>query len=327
MKWLRRFWPYIVLALLVAGNATVWVQRQQIADWWKLRNYQAPADIAGLATDTTMTDYAEHLFYVNHPVLEGKQAFNNHCADKSEETSVLGCYHGNRRGIYLYAVTDERLNGVRQVTAAHEMLHQAYDRLSSNDRKHVDKLLEDFYNSGLTEQDVKTKIDSYKKQGADTVNEMHSIFGSEVRSLPPELEAYYKKYFTDRLKIVSYSESYQAEFTRRKDLVTQYDAQLADLKSKISTNKSDLSTKLKDLKAREKEINQDVSDQNQAEYNADVQAYNALVEAYNSELAQTRSYIEQYNKIVNERNDIAVQERQLQEALDSRLTSPSQKQE
>ena len=327
MKWLRRFWPYIVLALLVAGNATVWVERQQIADWWKLRNYTAPADVASLATDTTMTDYARHLFYVNHPMLEGKQAFNDHCADKSEETAVLGCYHGNRRGIYLYAVTDSRLDGVRQVTAAHEMLHQAYDRLSTKERKRVDKMLEDFYNSGLTEQDVKTKIESYKKQGADTVNEMHSIFGSEVRNLPPELETYYKQYFTDRLKIVSYSESYQAEFTRRKELVTQYDTQLADLKTKINDNKSDLSSKLKDLKSREKEINQDVSDQNQAKYNADVQTYNALVEAYNAELAQTRSLIEQYNNIVNQRNDIAVQEQQLQEALDSRLSTPSQKQE
>jgi ribosome recycling factor len=327
MKWLRRFWPYIVLALLVAGNATVWVERQQIADWWKLRNYQTPADIIALANDTTMTDYGRHLFYVNHPVLESKKAFNDHCADKSEETAVLGCYHGNRRGIYLYAVTDSRLDGVRQVTAAHEMLHQAYDRLSTKERKRVDKLLEDFYASDLTEQDVKTKIESYKKQGANTVNEMHSIFGSEVRNLPPALETYYEQYFSDRLKIVGYSESYQAEFTRRKDLVEQYDAQLTDIKTKISNSKGDLSTKLKELKSREKEINEDVTGQNQAEYNGDVQAYNAMVEAYNSELIQTRNLIAQYNKIVNERNDIAVQEQQLQEALDSRLTNPSQKQE
>jgi hypothetical protein len=327
MKWLRRYWPYLLLALLVAGNVTVWIQRQQIADWWKLRDYQAPKDVAALTTDTTMTSYAQHLFYVNHPVLESKQSFNAHCADKSEETAVLGCYHGNRQGIYLYAVTDVRLDGVRQVTAAHEMLHQAYDRLSSKDREYVSKLLEDFYKNGLQEEDVRTKIESYKKQGADTINEMHSIFGSEVRDLPTELEEYYKKYFSDRAKIVSYSESYQGEFTRRKELVAQYDSQLASLKSQIDGNKTDLNARLKDLQSREKQIDRDVANRDQAAYNSDVQAYNSLVEAYNSELAATRRLIGQYNDIVAKRNDIAVQEQQLQEALDSRLTNPSQKQE
>jgi hypothetical protein len=48
-----------------------------------------------------------------------------------------------------------------------------------------------------------------------------------------------------------------------------------------------------------------------------------MVEDYNSELAATRRLISEYNNIVAERNDIAVQEQQLQEALDSRLTQPA----
>lgn len=320
MKWFRRLWPYALLVILVAGNATVWVERQNVADWWKLRNYTAPADIAALANDDGMTDLGKHLFYVNHPSLEDKQAFNMHCSDKSEETAVLGCYHGNRQGIYLYAVTDVRLQGVRQVTAAHEMLHQAYDRLSSKDRKHVDQLLQNFYDNTLTDEDIRTKIETYRKQGADVVNEMHSIFGSEVRGLTPELETYYKQYFTDRAKIVTYSESYQAEFTRRKDQVKQYDDQLTSIKTQISTNKSDLSSRLDELKAKEKQIDQDVASQNQPAYQADVLAYNNMVEAYNGLLSTTRKLITQYNDIVALRNDLAVQEQQLQQALDSRLT-------
>lgn len=325
MKLLRRLWPYALLVILVAGNATIWIERQQVADWWQLRNYQAPSAITALATDDTMTDTAKHYFYVNHPLLESKQAFNVHCADKSEETAVLGCYHGNRQGIYLYAVTDERLNGVRQVTAAHEMLHQAYDRLSSADRKWIDRMLQDYYDHDLRDEAIKTKLDSYRKQGADILNEMHSIFGTEILNLPLPLENYYKRYFTDRQKIVVYAESYQAEFSRRKEEVVQYDAQLAGLKDRIDANKSELNAKLSELKSREKQINQDVANRNQAQYDLDVQAYNVLVEAYNKELSSTHSLIEQYNQIVATRNDIAVQEQQLQEALDSRLT-PSQKQ-
>ncbi|HEU4914492.1 MAG TPA: hypothetical protein VFT16_03770 [Candidatus Saccharimonadales bacterium] len=320
MRWFRKSWPYILLVVLLAGNAIVWVERQNIADWWKLRNYTAPADIASLAAETTMSDYAKRMFYVNHPVLEDKQSFNDHCADKSEETAVLGCYHGNRQGIYLYAVTDSRLNGVRQVTAAHEMLHQAYDRLSAAEKERVAGLLNAFYNNQFQDENIKAKVDSYRRQGADLDNEMHSIMATEVRDLTPELEEYYKQYFGDRAVIVGYSESYQAEFTRRKEQVTAYDAQLASFKSQIDSNKSDLKFRLRALEAKEKEINQDVSDRNQAEYQADVAGYNQMVETYNSELSATRRLIAEYNDIVAARNEIAVQEQELQEALDSRLT-------
>lgn len=327
MRFFRRAWPYLLLALLVAGNVLVWSQRQNIADWFRLRNYQSPRDVVALATETTMTPYAQKLFFVNHPSLESKENFNMHCSDKSPETAVLGCYHGNRQGIYIYAVTDERLEGVRQVTAAHEMLHQAYDRLSASERMHIDTLLENFYTSGLTDQAVKEKLETYKKlQNAVLVNEMHSIFGSEVRNLPPELENYYKRYFTDRLKVVSYREAYQGEFTRRQELVKAYDAQLAALKKTISADKAALERELTFLNNKEKQINQDVSANDRTAYESDAAAYNATVGQYNSLLTVTRQQITQYNTIVTQRNDIAVQEQQLQQALDSRLASPSAKQ-
>jgi hypothetical protein len=326
MKLFRRIWPYLLLATLVAVNSLVWIQRDNIGDWWRLRDYQPPEDIVLLVEDTTMTDYAERMFYINHPSLESKKDFNTHCADHGEETSVLGCYHGNRQGIYLYAVDDARLEGVRQVTAAHEMLHQAYDRLSGDDRKRIVRLLEDYYQGQRLPEDIRAKIDSYKKQkDTDLINEMHSIFGSEVRELPADLEEYYKRYFNDRLKVVALSEAYRGEFTRRKELVAQYDAQLSNLKSQIEANKKGLDNKSAYLKAKEKEIDSDIASRDQAAYAADVNAYNAMVDAYNAQLAATRKLIEEHNRIVVERNAIAVQEQELQAALDSRLT-PSDKQ-
>lgn len=327
MTWLRKTWPYIVLVLLLATNIAVWLQRDHITDWWQLRNYTPASNVASLATDSTMTPYATKLFYVNHPSLETKEAFNKHCSETTEETAVLGCYHGNRQGIYIYAVQDKRLAGVRQVTAAHEMLHQAYDRLGSGERERVNSLLLDFYNSSLTDEAIKNKIDSYKKhEGAILVNEMHSIFGSEVRQLSSELEMYYAQYFSDRGKLVGFSEQYQGEFNRRKELVAQYDAQLADLKRQIATNKISLETKMRLLKAKEAEIEQDITARDQSAYATDVQEYNATVGTYNEQLVATRKLIDQHNNIVTLRNDIAVQEQELQQALDSRLDSPSAKQ-
>jgi hypothetical protein len=327
MKWFRRTWPYLVLVALLIINVSAWSERQNIADWWRLRQYSAPQDIAVLASDTTMTDYAKRMFYINRPSLESKAAFNQHCADESKETAVLGCFRGNRQGIYLYAVTDSRLEGVRQVTAAHEMLHQAYDRLSTKERNHIDQLLENFYEHDLTDEAVKAKLDSYKKQqGTVLVNEMHSIFGTEVRNLTPELETYYKRYFTDRTKVVGYREAYQGEFTRRQELVSQYDAQLSTFKKQITSNKSTLEQEMNFLNSKEKQINQDISNQDQATYEADVRQYNTTVSEYNALLTTTRDLITQYNDIVGKRNDIAVQEQQLQQALDSRLNTPTTKQ-
>lgn len=317
----------MALAILVIANATVWAQRDAIADWWRLRNYQAPASVVALASDDTMTDYAKRLLYVNRPSLENKQDFNANCVSKAEQTAVLGCYHGNRQGIFIYDVVDPRLAGVQQVTAAHEMLHQAYDRLSSSERKHINVLLEDFYAHGLTDQTVKDKVESYRQQkGAVLVNEMHSIFGTEVSNLPPELETYYKRYFIDRAKIVSYRNAYQSEFTRRETLVAQYDARLTSLKKQIDANKASLEAKKNYLNAKQAVIDQAASAHDQAAYNTAVIDYNNTVVAYNDLVAATKSLINQYNNIVAERNDIALQEQQLQEALDSRLTTPAPKQ-
>jgi hypothetical protein len=320
MRWLRRFWPHLVLVLLLGANAAIVWQRQAIGDWLRLRNYQAPNQVVQLAEATAMTDYGSHLFYINHPQLEGKEAFNMHCADRDEETAVLGCYHGDRLGIYVYDVQDKRLAGVQEVTAAHEMLHQAYDRLGGRERQRVNKLLQDFYDNQLADDDIRTKIDSYRSQKDAVISdEMHSILGTEVRKLPRGLETYYRQYFSDRSRVITYSEAYQGEFKRRKQLVADYDSQLASLKTQIDANKSDLDARAKALKTKEAEINQDIANRDSLEYQADVASYNSQVTAYNAKITATRKLIDSYNSIVAARNDIAVEEQQLQQALDSRL--------
>lgn len=326
MKGLRRYWPSVVLVVLLALNGLVVWQRQWIGDWIRLRDYDPPKAIAQLADEVSMTDKSKRYFYINHPVLAEKQVFNAQCSDSDEETAVLGCYHGDRAGIYLYDVQDERLHGVKEVTAAHEMLHQAYDRLSTRERKRIDSLLQTFYDNGLKEADVRTKIDSYKKQKDVVIaSEMHSIFGSEVRDLSPELKEYYQQFFTNRDKVVDYSEAYQSEFTRRQELVDGYDKQLESLKTQIDSSKATLESRLKALRAKESEINDDLAQQNNPEYQADVESYNSQVTAYNRLIVTTRTLIDDYNAVVAKRNDIAVEERQLQQALDSRL-SPAETQ-
>ncbi len=307
-----------VLLLVLGALTLTWMQRQAVADWMKLRGYTAPAAVANLATEDTMTSYASKLFYVNRPEIVRGAAFSSNCPVGGEKTVVLGCYKGNDQGIYLYDVTDERLNGVEQVTAAHEMLHAAYRRLSVSERKQVDGWLNAYYQNDLTNQRIKDIIDSYKKsEPNDVVNEMHSIFATEIAQLPSNLETYYKQYFSDRSKVIAYTNQYQAEFTTRQDQIRAYDAQLKDLKAQIDANEASLSDQRKALDRQSEQMKVARASGDTATYNSMVGSYNASVNAYNALLVKTKAQIAQYNDIVEKRNAIAVEEQQLVKALSS----------
>lgn len=305
-----------ILIVLIGVLGFVVLQRQAVADWFKLRGYEAPASVSQLATDDAMTDQARHLLYVNKPSITTGSAFTSKCPVGSEKTIVLGCYIGNDRGIYVYQVDDERLHGVEQVTTAHEMLHAAYRRLSKNDRTKVDAMLQDYYEHTLADQRIKDIIDAYKQsEPDDVVNEMHSIFGTELADLPRPLETYYKRYFTDRSKVTGYATRYQAEFTTRQTQIAQYDAQLKSMKAQIEANQSSLTQQKATLDAQSRKMDSLKAAGQIAAYNAEVSGYNRAVDAYNTLRGTTKNLIDQYNTIVDTRNAIALEEHELTQEL------------
>lgn len=303
------------VAVIIIAPIVAWTQRWNIHDAIRLRNYQPSAQIVQLATDTTLNDKTRRLFYVYHPGLEDKLSFNDNCKT-SEKTIVLGCYVSGT-GIYLYNVTDARLNGIIQVTAAHETLHAAYERLSGGDKAYVDQLVADAY-AKITEQRIKDTIEDYRKNGADTANELHSILGTEVRSLPPELEQYYTRYFTNRLKVVEYSEKYEQAFTERKQKVIEADQRLKDLKQQIESSQANLDTLGQQLQSERARLDSLLANKDNAAYNAGVPGFNTRVNNYNAQVGRIRGLIDQYNTLVNERNTLATEESDLVKAIDSR---------
>ncbi|HLZ14485.1 MAG TPA: hypothetical protein VKQ34_00660, partial [Candidatus Saccharimonadales bacterium] len=285
MKFLRRSWPFVLLLLTVAAGLILVRQRDAVLDWAALRRYQPPGSVAQLAADDGMTSYGKRLFYVNSPAIEDKQAFNQHCTNTSDSVVVLGCYTGNRQGIYIYDVTDSRLEGVQQVTAAHEMLHQAYDRLSKSERQRVDDLLQHYYDTAAP-ADIKSQYASYHKtEPGQELNELHSVIGTEVVSLPPALEAYYKQYFADRSKVAKFYQNYEGEFTQRQQQISSYDNQLNALKAQIDAKRADLAAKGASLTAQRSQLDSYRSSGQIAAYNAGVPGFNAQVDAYRSELS------------------------------------------
>ncbi len=306
------------LLVIVLIGLGVWWQRQAISDWGRLLGYHPAAAVAQLATETTMNDSTRHLFYVYHPSLDDKTSFAEHCR-AGEQTIVLGCYVSGQ-GIYIDNIDDPRLNGVLEVTAAHELLHAAYDRLSSKDKDNVNQLVKQAY-ANVTDKRLHQTIANYQKQGADINDELHSILGTEVRKLPEALEAYYKRYFSNRLAIVAFSEHYEQAFSDRQTTVANYDRQITQLKQQIEDLERSLSSQKQSLDAKRAQLNQYLAAKNYKAYNAQVPGFNSDVNSYNATVVEIRDLIDQYNALVKKRNAIAIEENQLIQAIDSRPTT------
>ena len=301
--------------MLVLSIVFVVFRSQEIRDWWVLRGYVPSARVEKIGTETTMTDYARNLFYVHNPQIEPSNKFNLDCTI-AEASIVLGCYNGT--GIFIYEVTDARLAGVQEVTAAHEMLHAGYDRLSDKERERVD-ILTAREMAKITDERLRTVIASYRSRDANIVpNELHSILGTEVRNIDPELETYYKKYFTNRSAVVALSEKYEQVFTDSKAKVERYDAELALIKSQVDILEKDLDIRADDLAIDKAELDRLAKTNRVSEYNNKVPSYNQNVNSYNLDLERYKGLIDEYNGKVVERNSLTVEQNSLIKSLDSK---------
>jgi hypothetical protein len=305
---------FSIILLLIAGG--VIFKQQEILDWWTLRNYQVPVAVSNIANDTTMSSYGRKLFYVNKPQLQNKAAFYKSC-EEGETTVVLGCYKP-KQGIFILDVDDERLDGIEQVTAAHEMLHVAYDRLDSTEKQEIGSKLTSFY-ATLNDEQLQSKIKIYEKSGADIANELHSILGTEQQTLNPELELYYKQFFNDRKSVVAFSQKYQAVFNERKNKLKQLDAQLAEIEEKVKANNVELDRQQATINAEARRLDLLLQQNKIDEYNSGVIAYNKTIAPFKALVAETKQLIAEYKTILEERNRVAAEAQELNKALDSRI--------
>lgn len=307
-----------ILAMLIILCLWAVTHTVQIRDWYILSTYHPPAVVKQLANEDTMTSYAKMLFYVNEPNLANKTVFASNCPNGTDETYVIGCYHSGDHGIYLLNVTDPRLNGIVPVTAAYEMLHAGYARLSDSERATIDKEMWSFYLAHVTSSEIKQQMASYAvtEPGAK-YDELYSVLATEVAKLPPALSNHYKLYFTDRSKIVAMYQSYQAAFNIRQTLIQKDTSQLSALKKTITANEATLNSMEATINSRQVTLNQLSASGNISAYNAAVGQYNLYVDRYNSLLETTRGQITYYNQLVANLNSQVLIEQQLTSDLNT----------
>jgi hypothetical protein len=210
---------------------------------------------------------------------------------------------------------------VRIVTAAHEMLHAAYERLGAGERQNLDKLLQEQL-ARTTDQELLDLVKIYEKsEPGQELNELHSLFATEVAELSPELETYYKKYFVDRQKVVAAYQKYHQVFAdleaRADNLKKQLDAENVSIAAAVADYErgvAALSTDINEFNACAKTLNCFAS---QAAFQ---QARAALITRQNSLSAtanQINTRVEQYNVGVAELNALGIEAKKLNQSIDS----------
>jgi hypothetical protein len=149
----------IIMAALLAISAATVLNLQNITDRLTVLSFTPSESIRQLSDRSQLTDHGEFLFFASQPVLDGTQTFNDICRhNKEHRISILGCYTNSR--IYIYDISDERLDGIREVTAAHEMLHAAYERMSASEKSQLRPLLYAAYEK-YNNDDLAKRITSY----------------------------------------------------------------------------------------------------------------------------------------------------------------------
>lgn len=311
----------LILLISTVGAALLFVNRQFVADQISVWQYQPTSEILGLANRSAMSDTGKFYFYASHPRIEAASAFNNSCGRKEAGTAVLGCFTG--RSIYVYDVTNPQLDGMREVTAAHEMLHAAYVRLSGDDKEKINHLLEEEYAKLKDDKEFADRMAFYARtEPGERGNELHSVIGTEVGDVGTALEQYYQRYFTNRSDVVALHSKYAKVFS---DLQVQADAlssQLATLEGTIKSQSEAYNTNVnqlsKDIVAFNNRANSNQFTSQKA-FEAERQALILRTSQIESERTTINQEIEQYNQLRMELQTVASQSEALTRSIDSSL--------
>lgn len=318
----------LVLAVL-AGAGWAFLHRQDISDHFAAQSFTPSQEISGLTGRLSLTDAGERIFFATHPTLDASQRFNTQCSDvdHSEGGHILGCY--TRERIHLFKVTDDRLSGIVEVTAAHELLHAAFSRLSDRERTELAASLTELYEELVaTHPELEERMSVYRELSPEGFgNELHSVLGTEVRELPAWLEQHYATWFSDRGSIVDHFEAYHGVFTELQERADRLQEEMAALRE-------DVERRSEAYDAGVERFNADVDDFNRRneafEFSDDEAEFWRLrndlrerAEKLNQEHDAIQADIERYERMREEMEKLNATNEELNQHLNSNLAPPA----
>jgi hypothetical protein len=300
-----------------------------VIDVWNASQFKPSPSVATIANSVDFSDTGKFYFYASSPAVDASAEFNSHCAQQETGNAILGCYSHQR--VYIYDVPNNQLDGIKQVTAAHETLHAIWERMSTADQTTVGALLQKQFIL-LNDPGLNERMSYYDRtEPGERNNELHSILGTEFPRLSSELEAHYAMYFKDRSKIVALHSNYQKVFDDLKAQSTNLSLQLKTLKQQIDSDSAiynresaALSSDVAALKAKQSTI--DLTSAKQVnDYNYQRQVLITRDNNLEKMRLKINAESDNYNTIVIQYNQIVTSTNNLTQSLDSTLapSSPS----
>lgn len=308
--------------MVLALTGLVIVYGQHIYDHFVAARFTPTAQIAAVHDSLKLTWLGHDLLYASRPSIETGQQFNQHCDTTERTAAILGCYY--QKNIYLYNVTNPELAGAEEVTAAHEMLHAGYERLQIWEKNHVNALLQAEYAKIKDQPEMKKLMEYYTAhEPGELDNELHSIIGTTVASISPDLEQYYAQFFNDRASIVAMNAKYNTVFA-------SIEAQSVALEKKISNDGPVLQAELATYEAKRALLTNDIQTFNQrvkdgyftsqSDFESAKQKLLARSNALESERTTLNQRVEAYNAIVQQYNSLSIRVNQLNSSINGVVT-------
>lgn len=313
----------LVIALCLAAVALIY--RQTIVDHVIAWQFQPGPGVMQLADQSSMNNNGRFIYRSSQPQIDGRESFNSVCTNKDAQAAVLGCYVNNR--IYIFGVTDSRLKGIKTVTAAHEMLHAAYARLSTSQRTKVNSMVEAAYQKVKNQDNLKARMAIYAKtEPGERDNELHSVLGTEVAGLPSDLETYYGQYFSDRGQVVAVYTTYQSVFTRLQNQADTIRAQMTQLQGTIESSSASYTSAISSVNSDIQSFNTRANNggfSSQSEFVSERNDLAARVNALEGQRTSINQMIDQYNSLNKQLAAVAEQDQQLNQNINSILPAPA----
>lgn len=227
---LRRVASIVVVSLIAVAGVFAYSNKQFLSDVWAANTFQPSPEITSLQESIALTDRGNRVFLASQPTLDDAEQFNENCAsvDHDEDGHILGCFADDQ--IHLFNIQDERLAGIVEVTAAHELMHAVFQRIQGPARDDlVNKLIDLYDEMKVTHPVLSERMSVYEHLSRTSfANELHSVFATEAWPLPVWLQQHYAQWFTDQQVISTFYNSFHGTF---EDLYAQSEALSAELES------------------------------------------------------------------------------------------------
>ena len=213
------------------------------------------------------------------------------------EVVEYGCF--DRTKIYVLNIPSGVLKNHTSTTLAHELLHYQYGELSDSARNEINNELMQLIPTRIEDTDIETRLREvyrFNQTNQDYFDELYSIVGTEIPSVSPALESHYRKYFSDRNKIVDIQKEVDRKIKNIELDLTKSENQLTQIYSRIDSLKASID----DFEAR---LNYDYR-RDPYNYNRNVPTFNRMVDEYNALLEEANDSYSEYEKELDAYNGL-----------------------